>query len=217
MWRAIRFLLRLGICLTLLAVLALCAVELWVNSMTAGHCHTRTADCRQGDVGVVLGCSKYLRHGVASAFFEERMDAAAELWKAGKLRCIIVSGDNREKFYNEPRDMKEELVRRGVPADRIVCDYAGLRTYDSVVRAERIFGAKNITFISQREHVERAVSIARQLGMQAEGYATAPPAITRRMWLRQYLRERAARLAMVVDLLLEHDPAHLGTPIRLPQ
>lgn len=127
MWRAVRFLLRLGICLTLLAVLALCAVELWVNSMTAGHCHTRTADCRQGDVGVVLGCSKYLRHGVASAFFAERMDAAAELWKAGKLRCIIVSGDNREKFYNEPRDMKEELVRRGVPADRIVCDYAGLR------------------------------------------------------------------------------------------
>lgn len=217
MWRALRFLLRLGICLTLLAVLAMAAVDLWVNSRTAGYCHRSAADCRKGDVAVVLGCSKYLRHGVSSAFFEGRMQAAAQLWKAGKLRCIIVSGDNREKFYNEPRDMKAALMRLGVPADRIVCDYAGLRTYDSVVRAERVFGAGKVTFISQREHAERAVAIARQLGMDAEGYEAPLPDITRRLWLRQYLRERAARLAMVVDLLLEHDPAHLGTPIRLPQ
>lgn len=217
MWRAIRFLFRLGTCLALLACLGLCAVELWVNSVTAGHCHSRTDECRAGDVGVVLGCSKYLRHGIASEFFKGRMQAAAELWKAGKLRCIIVSGDNREKYYNEPRDMKAELVRLGVPADRIVCDYAGLRTYDSVVRAKRIFGARRTTFISQQEHAERAVAIARQLGLDAEGYAAPLAPVTRGMRLRQYLRERAARLAMVVDLLAEHDPAHLGSPIRLPQ
>lgn len=217
MWRAIRFLFRLSVCTLLLAVMLMALVEMWVNAMTADSCHSKTEDCRSGDVAVVLGCSKYLRRGVSSVFFEGRMQAAVELWKTGKLRCIIVSGDNRERFYNEPRDMKAELVRLGVPEDRIVCDYAGLRTYDSVVRAKRIFGAEHMTFISQREHTERAVAIARQLGMDAEGYIAPLQDTTRRLWLRQYLRERLARLAMVVDLMAQHDPAHLGDPVPLPQ
>lgn len=217
MWRLLRFLTRLFIGLTLLFAVGMTALELWVDAVAAPHCHNKPADCRQGDVAVVLGCSKYLRRNVSSAFFEGRMQATAELWKAGKLRCIIVSGDNREKYYNEPRDMKAALVALGVPADRIVCDYAGLRTYDSVVRAHRIFGAEHITIISQREHAERAVTIARCLGLNAEGYAAPLPDVTRRLKARQYVRERLARLAMLVDLTTAHDPKHLGEKVKLPK
>ena len=217
MWRFLRFLTRLCIGLMMLAVVSIVALELWINAVTANRCHTNPADCRQGDVAVVLGCSQYVRPNVRNAYFTGRISAAAELWKAGKLRCIIVSGDNRERYYNEPRDMKAALVAHGVPADRIVCDYAGLRTYDSVIRANRIFGAEHITFISQREHAERAVTIARRLGLDAEGYAAPLPIKTSKMKIRQYMRERLARIAMLVDLTTAHDPAYLGEKVKLPK
>lgn len=215
MRRLFRFLLRLSLCLTMLALLGVAAVELLVRGVAAGHCHREVQACRRGDVAVVLGCSQYLRRGQRNAYFTQRMQAAAELWRSGRLRCIIVSGDNREKYYNEPRDMKAALVKLGVPESRIVCDYAGLRTYDSVVRAKRVFGADKVTFISQPEHTERAVTIARRMGIDAEGYA-AKDVVPGRMRTRQWLRERLARLAMLTDLMMEHDPAHLGEPVKLP-
>ena len=154
-------------------LLIVAGAEVYTNSMANSYSHKNVADCRVGDVGLVLGCSKRFSSGVPSLYFTGRMQAAAELWKSGKLRCIIVSGDNREKYYNEPRDMKAALVKLGVPEDKIVCDFAGLRTFDSVVRARRIFGAQKITIISQSYHVKRAVATARQLGIDAEGYCVA--------------------------------------------
>lgn len=201
----------------LLLLLGVLGIELWTAARSAGHCHDTAADCRGGDVAVVLGCSKYLRGGQSNPYFKGRMDAAAELWKRGKLSCIIVSGDNREKHYNEPRVMDTELCARGVPHERIIRDYAGLRTYDSVVRADKVFGAKKITFISQPDHVQRAVAMARSLGMDAEGYEAPLPPTGRALRLRQFFRERAARAAMVFDLLTGRRPHFLGDPITLPE
>ena len=193
-----------------------CAAEVYTNALANDYCHKRVSDCRDGDVAVVLGCSKLFSKGNPSLYFKGRMEATARLWKSGKLRCIIVSGDNREKYYNEPRDMKDALVKLGVPEDKIVCDFAGLRTFDSVVRARRIFGAQKITIISQSYHVKRAVATARQLGIDAEGYCAAHIPFNRPTLLRQFVRERAARVAMVFDLLIGTEPRHMGEQVALP-
>lgn len=192
------------------------ALELCTDALAAGHCHAAVSECRRGDVAVVLGCSPTVR-GRSNKYFTGRMDAAAELWKSGRIRCIIVSGDNSDKYYNEPLYMTRALVARGVPESKIVRDCAGLRTYDSVVRAQRIFSADKVTFVSQPDHVERAVAMARWLGMDAEGLEAPDRVVRRSIRLKQYLRERAARVAMVLDLLTHHRPHHLGEPVALPQ
>ncbi len=193
------------------------AAEGWTQAHAGSHCTADVEACPQGAVGLVLGCSKYVRRGRPSPFFMGRMEAAEQLWKSGRVRCLIVSGDNRELSYNEPRDMKNELIRRGVPAERIVCDFAGLCTYDSVVRARRVFGAESLAIVSQPGHAARGVAIARSLGYDAMGLEAPLAPLGYRALLRQWARERAARVAMLFDLLVNHTPHHLGDPIALPE
>lgn len=209
-------LLMLPLALAVALLLCFGALDVWTGSVAGPHCHASAAECRAGDVAVVLGCTPTIK-GRRNKYFTGRMDAAAELWKSGKVRCFIVSGDNSQKYYNEPRYMTEALVSRGVPREKIVPDYAGLRTYDSVVRAERIFGAKQVTFISQPDHVERAVTMARALGMDAEGLEAPDHVVLRSVRLKQWLRERAARAAMFFDVVTHHEPRHLGERIALPE
>lgn len=196
-------------------VLVLAVSEGITHLMARGHCHDDLQSCPENRIGLVLGCSKMVGRW-PNRFFTGRMDAAAELWHAGKLRCIIVSGDNRTRYYNEPRDMKEALVARGVPADVIVEDFAGLCTYDSVVRARHVFGAEGILIVSQPDHVRRAVAIARCKGMDAEGYGAPLELGTLSSRIRSCVRERGARLAMLYDLLTHRSPTHMGQRIALP-
>lgn len=207
---------RLCICFLLMCVGIIGSVELWTCLHAAEHCHDSVSNCGYNRVAVVLGCSKYFSSGKPNSYFRGRMEAAAALWKSGRIRGIIVSGDNSDRYYNEPKDMREALVKLGVPDEKIVSDFAGLRTYDSVVRTARIFNAGAVTFISQPDHVARAVAIARGLGMDAEGLNAPLPPVTRRTRFTQFLRERAARLAMAVDLIAHRDPAHLGRKQQLP-
>ncbi len=203
-------------CLVLAVLLSIGVAELWICALAGGQCHERAEDCTADSVGLVLGCSKYIRRGHRNYFFLKRMEAAAELWKSGRVRCIIVSGDNRAMSYNEPRDMRKSLIELGVPADRIVCDFAGICTYDSVVRANRIFGAERLIIVSQESHAERAVAIARHLDIEAEGLNAPRFAITRSAQIRAWLRERAARVAMVYDFLTSRTPHHMGAKETLP-
>lgn len=199
----------------LVMALLLAVSEGITHTMARGYCHEDLRDCPGDRVGLVLGCSKLVGRW-PNRYFTGRMDAAAALWHAGKLRCIIVSGDNRTRYYNEPRDMKEALVERGVPAEVIVEDFAGLCTYDSVVRARDVFGAENLLIVSQPDHVRRAVAIARCKGMEAEGYG-APLALgTLSSQVRACVRERGARLAMLYDLITHRNPTHMGQRIELP-
>lgn len=149
-------------------------------------------------------------------YFVHRIKAAAELWKSGKVSALIVSGDNKKHNYNEPREMKRALIEAGVPASRIVCDYAGLRTLDSIVRASKIFRAKRIIIISQPFHNKRALAIARHHDIEASAL-NAAEVKQKRLWLRSFLREPAARACMILDLwLLDTQPRHLGEPVPLP-
>lgn len=215
-WKGLRCLLLAFLGLVCAALLCLALSEGWTYFLSRGRCHEQVQACPQGSVGLVLGCSKYLRRGFRNSYYTGRMEAAAALWKSGRVSCIIVSGDNRHKSYNEPRDMKDSLVELGVPADKIACDYAGLCTYDSVMRANRIFGAKKLTIVSQPAHVQRAVAIARHLGIQAEGLHAPLPPITRRSRLRAFIRERGARVAMLYDFITHRTPTHMGKQESLP-
>jgi SanA protein len=111
--------------------------------------------------------------------------------------------------------MREALVARGVPADRIVCDYAGLRTFDSVVRAKEIFDIRSVVFISQKFHVERAIYIAKSCGIDARGFIADD--VAAHLAIKTRLREIGARVRMWLDVhVLNTRPRHLGQRIQLP-
>jgi len=168
-------------------------------------------------VALVLGCSKKLPDGRSNRFFCKRMDAAAKLYQAGKCRALIVSGDNSVKGYDEPTDMKEALVAAGVPADKIHCDYAGFRTLDSVVRAQKVFGQSRLIIISQRFHNERAIYLARSLGIDAYGFNAADAVLSTSLRLKNQAREALARVQAVLDIhVFGTQPKFLGQPVVIP-
>ena len=136
------------------------------------------------------------------------------MYHAGKINRILISGDNSRKDYNEPADMKDALVERGVPADSITLDYAGFRTYDSMVRAKKVFGQDSVTVISQDWHNERAVYIANRVGVDAVAFNAEDIAI-RSIALKFRVREWLARTKMAFDLLFLHEPHFLGEPIKI--
>lgn len=121
-------------------------------------------------VGLMLGTSRYIGNGTPNAFFFNRIEAAVSLYESGKIQYVLVSGDNGTKEYNEPEDMKTELIARGIPSEKIVLDFAGFDTYDSMIRAQKVFGQNEFIVISQHFHNQRAVYIARRFGIQAYGY-----------------------------------------------
>jgi SanA protein len=156
-------------------------------------------------VALVFGCAQKI-NGNTNLYFKYRIEAAYDLWEAGKVRGFIVSGDNSRDDYNEPEDMKQALIEKGVPADKIVCDFAGLRTMDSVVRVEKIFGIQDVILVSQKFHNERAAYIAQKRGIDAIGY-NAQDVKGRETQKREYL----ARVRMWADEnILKTTPKYLG-------
>ena len=119
---------------------------------------------------VVLGTSKILASGNPNLYFDYRIKAASELYKSGKIQYLIVSGDNSVEGYNEPEQMKNDLIAEGIPAEKIFEDFAGFRTLDSVVRAKEIFGQNEVIFVSQKFHNERAVFLSQKFGIKAYGF-----------------------------------------------
>jgi len=143
------------------------------------------------------------------------MQAAAQLIRAGKIRYIVVSGDNHIHGYDEPRDIKDSLIQAGVPAESIYCDYAGFRTLDSIVRVREIFGQTSITVISQEFHNQRAIFIARHCGVDAIGFNAAE--VDAYNSFRTKCREMIARANMLLDLFVfRRGPKFLGEKVSIP-
>lgn len=164
--------------------------------------------------GLVFGCSKKLGNR-DNLYFKYRIQAAAELWHAGKVEFLIVSGDNRERYYNEPVDMRNALIEQGVPKDKIVYDFAGLRTLDSVVRAKKIFGLTKITLVSQKFQNERAAYIAKANGMDVVGYNARD--VEGYAARKTEDREVLARVKMWLDVNITNEqPKHLGDKETVP-
>ncbi len=209
---------RRGARFLLVMVLVFCAVVAYANITAMWASRGRLFDdvsaVPQTTVGLVFGTTDRV-NGNENPYFRYRIDAAVRVWKEGKLKTLIVSGDNRSRYYNEPEKMKQDLVQRGIPANRIVCDYAGLRTFDSVVRAKEIFGVTSILFISQRFQNERAVYIAKANGIDAYGFNAQD--VESHIGMKTKIREIGARVKMWLDInFLDTRPIHLGEKIKLP-
>lgn len=164
-------------------------------------------------VGLVLGTSRELTNGQPNLFYRYRLEAAHELYSAGKVEYLLLSGDNGTKYYNEPADMQADLIAMGVPEDRIYLDYAGFRTLDSVVRAKAVFGQDAVICVSQPFHLARAVYIGQQKDINMSGYTAqrVNPAYGRTVLFREYL----ARVKMQLDLLFGKEPRFYGDPIQI--
>jgi SanA protein len=162
-------------------------------------------------VGLVLGTSKYTRDNRKNLFYHYRIKTTAALFENGKIKYVLISGDNSTKYYNEPVEMKKDLMKRGIPEDKIYLDYAGFRTYDSMVRAKEIFGLDSLLVISQDFHVKRAIFIGRHKGIYVEGVRTEK--ITGPSKYKILLREVGARIKATWDLIWGTRPKFLGDKI----
>ncbi len=163
---------------------------------------------------LVLGTSKFLANGKENLFYTYRIEAAGQAYHAGKCAKIVVSGDNRHKNYNEPEAMKKSLAAQGVPRGDIYCDYAGIRTLDSVLRFKYIFGQSSGIVISQKFHNARAIYIGKAHGINLTGFnAREVDAYT---GFRTGVREIFSRVRAVADVQVLHsEPRHYGGKIAL--
>ena len=157
--------------------------------------------------GLLLGTSKTLKSGLPNQYFLNRIGAAIALFESGKIDVIVISGDNSTEGYNEPEDMKTELLKRGIPENKIHLDYAGFRTLDSVIRMGQIFGQTRFTVISQDFHNRRAIYIAHAKGFEGVGYNAKD--VDAYSGFKTQVREKLARVKVFLDLFTNKDPKFL--------
>jgi vancomycin permeability regulator SanA len=160
-------------------------------------------------VALVLGAQVY-PDGTPSAFLAARLAVAQQLYDTGKVKVLLVSGDHRTADYDEPGSMRTWLVKHGVPRSRVVVDYAGLDTYDSCARANRIFGVHRAIVVTQTYHVARAVALCRDLGIDATGVGDDTVRPRWFSWWRATVREYGACVKAGFDEAVNRDPALLG-------
>lgn len=184
-----------------------------VNNNTKDRIYNNINSIPENKIGLLLGTSKFLRNGNINQYFKNRILATIELYNAGKIKYIIISGDNSKKEYNEPLDMKNELIKRGIPKNRIYLDFAGFRTFDSVFRIKEIFGQNKFTIISQEFHNQRAIYIANSLNLDAIGYNAKDLSVYN--GFKTKIREKFARVKMLLDLAFNKKPKFLGEKIEI--
>jgi SanA protein len=198
----------------LLAVTTVLWSNYWIDEESDSWIFSEAVEMPRTKVGLLLGTSKYNRSGNPNLFFRYRIDAAVKLFNSHKIEYLLVSGDNRTLSYNEPRDMRRALLARGIPDSVIYLDYAGIRTFDSVIRCYKVFGQSTFTIISQEFHLERALFIARHYGLSAIGFAarSVPDAHSVSTVIREYF----ARTKAVLDVyILPTQPRFLGDPVKV--
>lgn len=185
------------------AIIAIC--NLLVVNNAKGKVFSDIDSIQYNKVGLLLGTTPQARFDrITNYFFIYRIDAAEQLYKAGKIEKILISGDeNSLDGVNEPECMRDSLVARGVPASAIILDSKGYRTICSVVNANKVYGLKSFTIISQKFHNERAIYQAEHLGLDIENiqaYNAKDPK-SRRAYLTT-IREYFARVKMFLDLMI---------------
>lgn len=190
------------------------AVALGVLALLPSAWLRVTADSRIRTVGnapaepvaVVFGAG--LWDGEPSPYLAHRLDAAAELWAAGTVRAVLVTGDNSRTDYDEPTAMRDYLAAHGVPRDKIVLDYAGFDTWDSCVRARRVFGVDRALLVSQGFHIRRALALCGAAGIEAYGIGVDERHDA--TWYYGGAREIAGAVKAAFDAAFTPDPRFLG-------
>lgn len=189
-------------------IIAFC--NLTIIEYSKGRVYDNVKEIPYKEVGLLLGTSPTTINGWTNIYYTYRIDAAVKLYKAKKISRILISGDGKEKSYDEPKYMRRELIKRGIPAHKITLDKKGLRTYDSVINAKETFGLSNFTVISQRFQNERAIFLAGHNDIDAIGFnAKDAPNQKGKSAIKVRIREVFAKVKVFMDLIL---PASLNIP-----
>ena len=200
----------MGFCVVLVCLWAVNTIR----TAGEGRIYSLPGDVPHHRVGIVLGCSPTFQ-GRPNLFFLGRMDAAAELYRAHAVDRLLVTGDNSRVGYDEPTAMMEALVKRGVPTEHIVRDYAGFRTLDSMARAHAVFGLNDAVIVTDRFHLARSLYLAQHEGLDAVGFAAREypsPALA-----NMQRREIGASLGAFWDTEVAHvKPRFLGPKEAIP-
>ncbi|WP_244828614.1 SanA/YdcF family protein [Carboxylicivirga sediminis] len=204
---------KMAIIIAILSLLSIFGANWLVEHSAKDKLYNASNEIPHNKVGLLLGTGKVLSNGHTNLYYTYRIEAAVRLYKAQKVDYILVSGDNSRSTYDEPTTIKNDLITKGIPADKIILDYAGFRTLDSVVRCKEIFGQTSITVISQQFHNERAIYLAKHNGITAVGYNAKD--VSRRYGFKTKLRERLARVKLLLDLAFGKKPKFLGEPIEI--
>jgi len=204
-WRMV----RRGLLIAGLAgVVTVAASQLWIRGGARGHVYAES-DVPAKPVALVLG-AQVNPDGNPSGFLIARLEEAKRLYDAGKVQAILVSGDHGEWRYDEPGHMQQWLLANGVPAAKVVADYAGFDTYDSCQRAVRVFGVTSAIVVTQSYHIQRAVTLCREAGMDAVGVGDDSARQWRAQWTRAAVREQGAYVKAMADVVTGRDPVFLG-------
>lgn len=198
--------------LLILSVISIFVCDAIIKDNAKGKLYSNVNDIPYRKVGLLLGTSRNSKIGGFNPYYFNRINAAADLLKAGKIKYLIISGDNSRPEYNEPEMMREDLIKTGIDSTRLYLDYAGFRTFDSMVRLKEIFGQDSVTVISQLFHNERALYLASKEGIEAIGFN----AKDRPGGEGFYLREKLARVKVFVDYLIATKPKFLGEKVVIP-
>lgn len=198
--------------LVALGLVLLLATNAWFVAGTASRAVHPEQGCSAAyDVALVFGTSQYLRSGRSNPHYYGRINLAAQLYHQGKVQHLLLSGDNRTQYYNEPGRMQRDLLERGVPEEAMTLDHAGFSTFDSLKRSRDVYELEGLLLVTQDYHLPRALFIADSLQLDTQGCAASGPdwGDMKRLWLR----EVAARLRTLGDLYIWHrEPRILGDP-----
>ena len=203
----------IGIVALFLSVIAIFYADYTVKKTAKEFVFSSTDAIPYKRVGLVLGTAKYLADGNENLYYRYRIEAAVKLYKSGKVDFFLISGDNSRTDYDEPTTIKNDLIAQAVSAEKIYLDYAGFRTFDSVIRCKAVFGESNITVVSQPFHNERAIYIARHHDIAAVGFNAQD--VTARYGFKTQCREKLARVKLLLDIACGKKPKFLGEPITI--
>ncbi|USH01040.1 YdcF family protein [Grimontia kaedaensis] len=196
------------------SLVAIAAMDFWVTFQAKDRIYRTVDNTPNRHIGLVLGTSKYIGRTL-NPYYTYRIEAAQQLYLNDKVDVMLLSGDNAHRSYNEPWTMKRDLLKAGIPDDRIFLDYAGFRTLDSIIRAKKVFDADEFTLVTQAFHCERALFIADYYDIDAICLAVPSPGGTAGMKIRA--RETLARVKAVLDIyVLNEQPKFLGPKESIP-
>jgi SanA protein len=156
---------------------------------------------------VLLGMEKKFKNGRINRFYINRIDATVNLYNAKKIDVIIVSRNQG----NVIDYVKKDLVKRGIPKSKIILDYAGLRTYDSMYRMYKVYGQRKFIVIAQHKQNERAIYIAKKNGLNAIAFNAAE--YSGYNSFRLNMIEKIERTRLFFEFLVKKKPKYSGEKV----
>ncbi len=171
-------------------------------------------DAPSARLAIVFGAG-LRRDGTPTPILRDRVETAADLYFRGKVEKILMSGDNRFEYYNEPESMRQYALALGVPDAAIALDYAGRRTYDTCYRAKAIFGVREALLVTQKFHLPRALFLCNSLGLKSYGVEANNNRYRKISLLIWNIREQIATVGAFIDIYWNNPVPVLGNPVPL--